>query len=133
VIISQAVFSFLPLTSTPTSRQIHTSVAYLVLLAVGAHLGLHWSMIMGNVRRWSGVTGSSKPRTFVLRATAAVIAAYGIHSLHAVDVMSKLFMRMTLEFWDFETSTLAFFLHHVAIVGLCALLSYCLVKLLPRA
>jgi hypothetical protein len=42
-------------------------------------------------------------------------------------------MRMTLEFWDFETSTPAFFLHHVAIVGLCALLSYGLVKLLPGA
>jgi hypothetical protein len=133
VIISQAVFSFLPLTSTPTSRQIHTSVAYLVLLSVGTHLGLHWSKIMGIVRRWFGVTGNSKLRTFVLRAAAAVIAAYGIHSLHVVDVMSKLFMRMTLEFWDFETSTPAFFLHHVAIVGLCALLSYCLVKLLPRA
>jgi hypothetical protein len=133
VIISQAVFSFLPLTSTPTSRQIHTSVAYLVLLAVGAHLGLHGPMIMGVVRRRSGVAGNSKFRTFVLRAAAAVIAAYGILSLHVVDVMSKLFMRMTLEFWDFETSTPAFFLHHVAIVGLCALLSYCLVKLLPRA
>ncbi len=133
VIISQAVFSFLPLTSTPTSRQIHTLVAYLVLLAVGAHLGLHWSMIMGNVRRWSGVAGTSKLRTFVLRAAAAVIAAYGIHSLHVMNVGSKLFMRVTLEFWDFETSTPAFFLHHVAIVGLCALLSYCLVKLLPRA
>ena len=108
-------------------------MAYLVLLAVGAHLGLHGPMIMGLVRRWSGVTSNSKFRTFVLRAAAAVIAAYGIHSLHVVDVMSKLFMRMTLEFWDFETSTPAFFLHHVAIVGLCALLSYCLVKLLPKA
>jgi Domain of unknown function (DUF4405) len=67
VIISQAVFSFLPLTSTPTSRQIHTMVAYLVLLSVGTHLGLHWSMIMGNVRIWSGVTGNSKLRTCVLR------------------------------------------------------------------
>ena len=133
VITSQAVFSFLPLTSTPTSRQIHTLVAYLVLLAVGAHLGLHGPMIMGLVRRWCGVTSNSKFRTFVLRAAAAVIAAYGIHSLLVVDVMSKLFMRMTLEFWDFETSTPAFFLHHVAIVGLCALLSYCLVRLLPKA
>ena len=133
VIISQAVFSFLPLTSTPTSRQIHTSVAYLALLAVGAHLGLHGPMIMGIVRRWSGVTGNSKLRTFVLRATAAVIAAYGIHSLNVLDIGSKLFMRMTFEFWDFETSAPAFFLHHVAIVGLCALLSHCLAKLLPKA
>ena len=86
VIISQAVFSFLPLTSTPTSRQIHASVAYLVLLAVGAHLGLHGSMIMGLVRRWSGVTGNSKLRSLVLRTTAVGIAAYGIHSLHVMNV-----------------------------------------------
>jgi hypothetical protein len=59
VIISQAVFSFLPLTSTPASRQIHTSVAYLVLLSVGTHLGLHWSKIMGIVRRWFGVTATA--------------------------------------------------------------------------
>jgi hypothetical protein len=85
------------------------------------------------VRRWAGVTGNSKLRTFVLRAAAAVIAAYGIHSLNVLNVGSKLFMRMTFEFWDFETSTPAFFLHHVAIVGLCALLSYCLVKLIPKA
>ncbi|MGF9764881.1 DUF4405 domain-containing protein [Microvirga sp. 0TCS3.31] len=133
VIISQAVLSFLPLTSTPTSRQIHTSVAYLVLLAVGAHLGLHGPMIMGLVRRWSGISGNSKLRTFVLRAAATVIAAYGIHSLYVLNVGSKLFMRVTLEFWDFGASTPAFLLHHVAIVGLCALLSYCLVKLLPKA
>jgi hypothetical protein len=133
VIISQAVFSFLPLTSTPTSRQIHTMVAYLVLLTVGAHLGLHWSTIMGIVRRWSGVTSNSKLRAFVLCAAAAVIAAYGIHSLYVMNVGSKLFMRMMVEFWDSETSTPAFFLHHVAIVGLCALLSHCLVKMLPKA
>jgi hypothetical protein len=132
VIISQAVFSFLPLTSTPTSRQIHTLVAYLVLLAVGAHLGLHWSMIIGSVRRWSGVTSNSKLRTFVLRAAAAVIAAYGIHSLYVMNVGSKLFMQVTFEFWDFETSTQAFFLHHMAIVGLCALLSHYFVRLTSR-
>jgi hypothetical protein len=40
---------------------------------------------------------------------------------------------MTFEFWDFETSTSAFFLHLMAIVGLCALLTYGLVRLLPKA
>lgn len=77
--------------------------------------------------------GERGRRTFVLRATAAAIAAYGIHSLNVLDIGSKLFMRMTFEFWDFETSAPAFFLHHVAIVGLCALLSHCLAKLLPKA
>jgi hypothetical protein len=133
VIISQKVFSFLPMASTPTSRQIHALVAYLVLLAVGAHLGLHWSMILGIVRRWSGVTNKSNLRTFILRAAAVVIAAYGLHSLYVVNVWAKLFMHMTLEFWDFETSTPAFFLHHIAIVGLCALLSHYFVKLLSGA
>lgn len=133
VIISQAVFSFLPLTSTPTSRQIHALVAYLALLAVGAHLGLHGPMIMGLARRWFGIAGNCQLRTFLLRATAVAIVAFGIYSLSVLNVGSKLFMRMTFEFWDFETSTSAFFLHLMAIVGLCALLTYGLVRLLPKA
>ena len=39
VIISQTVFSFLPLNTTFTARQIHAMVAYLVLLIAAVHLG----------------------------------------------------------------------------------------------
>ena len=43
-----------------------------------------------------------------MRGLAAVIAAYGVHSLFAVNVGSKLLLQTTIEFWDFEAATPAF-------------------------
>lgn len=124
VIISQTVFSFLPLTSSFTARQIHASVAYLALLIAAVHLGLHWSMIMSVVSGRLGITTESKLRTVVLRVIAIMIAASGVRSLFAVNVGSKLFMQTRFDFGDFETAALPFFLHHIAIIGLGAFLAH---------
>nr|WP_314257377.1 DUF4405 domain-containing protein [uncultured Devosia sp.] len=124
VTISQAVFIFLPISSTVTARQIHTMVGYLALLIVAVHLGLHWTMIMGVVRHLLKVTKESRLRTIMLRLIAAGIAASGIHSLVAVNVSSKLLMQFSMEFWDFQNATVAFFLHHAAIIGLGAVIGH---------
>ena len=123
-IISQTVFGFLPLTSTFTTRQIHASVAYLALLIAAVHLGLHWSMIMGVVSSRLGITTESKLRTAIFRVVAIMIAACGVWSLFAVNVGSKLFMQTRFDFGNFETATLPFFLHHIAIIGLGAFLAH---------
>ena len=124
VIISQGVFSFLPLSSTVSARQIHTLVGYLALLIVSVHLGLHWTMIMGVARRMLKVTEDNQLRTLVLRILTAGIAAFGIQSLFAVNVGSKLLMQFSMEFWDFQSATVAFFLHHAAIIGLGAVIGH---------
>jgi hypothetical protein len=118
VIISQAVFSFLPFTSTVSARQLHTMAGYLALLIVAVHLGLHWTMIMGVVRRLCGITEESQTRVFILRLLSLAIAAFGAQSLIVVNVSSKILMQFSMEFWDFDSATMAFFLHHAAIVGL---------------
>jgi hypothetical protein len=124
VIISQAVFSFLPISSTVTARQIHTMVGYQALLIVAVHLGLKWTMIMGVVRRLFGMTKESRLRSVALRIIAASIAAFGIQGLIAVNVGSKLLMQFSMELWDFQAATGAFFLHHAAIIGLGAVIGH---------
>lgn len=132
VIISQAVFSFLPLTSPVSARHIHTMVGYVALLIVSVHLGLHWSMLMGVARRLSGTSSASCVRTVALRLLAAGIAAFGIYSLIAVNVSSKLRMEFSMEFWDFQSATLEFFLHHAAIIGLGAAIGHYVLQLMQR-
>ena len=68
VIISQTVFSFLPVATSFTARQAHTLVAYGALLIVALHLGLQWSMIMGLVRGRLGIEANNRLRAWVLRA-----------------------------------------------------------------
>jgi hypothetical protein len=130
VIISQTVFSFLSLTSNFAVRQIHALSAYLALFIAAVHLGLHWSMIMDMMCGRFGITTKSKFRTFVLHMVAILIAACGVRSLFVVNVGSKLLMQMRFEFWDFQAATPAFFLHHIAIIGLCSFLAHYSLKLI---
>jgi len=129
VIISQTVFGFLPLTSSFTVRQIHTLVAYAGLLIVSVHLGLHCSLIMGVVRAKLGITSDSNRRTYLVRIVVAIIAAYGVRGLFAVNVGSKLSMEVPMDFADFQTSTSALLVHHAAIVGLGASVTHYALKL----
>ena len=124
VIISQAVFSVLPLSSSVGARQIHTMVGYLALLIVAVHLGLHWTMIMGVVRRLLKVTEENCLRTIMLRILAAGVAVFGVQSLIVVNVSAKLLMQLSMEFWDFQSATMAFFVHHAAIIGLGAVIGH---------
>ena len=105
VIISQTVFSFLPVATSFTARQAHTLAAYGALLIVALHLGLQWSMIMGLVRGRLGIEANNRLRAWVLRAVAFGIAAYGVHSLLALNVASKLSMQVPMGFGDFQVST----------------------------
>lgn len=130
VIISQTVFSFLPVASSFTARQTHTLAAYGALLIVALHLGLHWSMIMGLVRSKLGIKTSNRPRVWVLRSLAFCIAAYGVHSLLAVNVAAKLSMQVLTGFSDFQISAPALLLHHLAIVGLGICVVHCALKLI---
>jgi hypothetical protein len=128
VLISRDVFAFLPVNSTFTARQVHTLVGYLALLIASVHLGLHWTMLMGFVRGRLGITSERNWATIALRGIAALIAAYGTYSMFALNVGSKLLMQPTMEFWDFEVATPAFFGHLVAIIGLCTFAAHYTLK-----
>lgn len=133
LMISQTVFSILPLTSTVTMRQIHTLVAYAALLIAGLHLGLHWAMLMGIARSRFGISTVSKSRTYLHRASATVIAAGGAYALSDQKVGSKLLMQQSFEFGDLEASVPMFIMQHVAIVGLFASLAHYGQSILRRA
>lgn len=124
VIISQDVFSVLPLTSTVGLRQLHTTAAYLALLIASLHLGLHWTMIMGVVRTRWGITAGSKGRSLALRTLALLGSLYGLFSLAAADVREKLLMQMSFDLGALQVSTTAFLLQHAAIVWLGACLGH---------
>lgn len=130
IIISQTVFDFLSLRSSFTARQIHTLIAYLVLLIVAFHVGLQGSMIMRVVKQALRMTTDSGVQVVVLRGLALLIAIYGVHSLFVIDIRSKLLMQTTFSFWDFEAAAIEFILRHAAIIALCAIIARYSVKLL---
>jgi hypothetical protein len=118
LLISETLSGIMPPVGGFTVRQIHTVSAYWMLVIVAVHLGLRWPMIMGLARSLSGITQPNAARALALRAAAAVIAGMGVWSSFELGLGSKLAMRMTLDWWNFEEAAAGFFLHCLAIVGL---------------
>lgn len=118
LMISRTVFSFLPLGGGFTTRQIHIFVAWWALIIVSLHLGMRWSMLMNLARNLCGLKGTSTLRTAVLRVITAAVAIQGIRSSFELGIGSKLTAQISIYFWDFNESTVGFFLHVAAIAGL---------------
>ncbi|MFF0950123.1 DUF4405 domain-containing protein [Rhizobium leguminosarum] len=119
VLMSRTVFAFLPLSGGPTAREIHILAAYWAFILAAVHLGLHWSMIMAVMGRLLRVGPPNAIRTASLRATAAAIAVCGIHSTVVMGIADRLIAQPSMNFWDFQESTVGFFLHHIAILAAC--------------
>ena len=124
VMISQTVFSAVAMPDSYTARRIHVLAAHWVLILVAIHLGIRWRMILAAVRNALGVRQGNAVRTAVMRLLAVAGAAAGLHSSYEMGIFGKLIARMSLEWWDFGESTIGFFLHHIAIMGLFAFLGH---------
>jgi hypothetical protein len=124
LMISRDVFGFLALDGGFTVREIHKLASYWAMIIVSIHLGLHWSMVMGAVRRALGVAKGNRGRTLALRVIAAAVVACGVDSSFEMTIGSKLVLQPTLDMWDFEASTLGFFAHYASIIGLYAVLAH---------
>ena len=118
LMISRTVFSFLPFSGGFSTRQVHILVAWWALIIVSLHLGMRWSMLMNVARNLFAVKGTSTARTAALRVIAAVVAIQGIRSSFDLGMGSKLTAQISIDFWDFNESTVGFFVHVVAIAGL---------------
>ena len=117
VMISRSVFAFLPVSGGSTAREIHILAAYWAFILAAVHLGLHWSMIMAVTGRLLRVGPPDAIRTAALRGVAGAIAVCGIRSMVIMGIGDRLIGRPSIDFWDFQESTIGFFLHHIVILG----------------
>lgn len=132
VAISDSLLAALPLPDSFALRQVHLFTAYWVMVAVGAHLGLHWTRVMATTR---GVLHLSPPntlRTWALRAVAAALFLLAVDSVATLDLRSKLTFTPSLSFWDFSTSVAPFFWHWAAVLSLPAIPVHYGTRLLRR-
>ncbi len=118
IILSREVFAFLPISGgIALARPLHVLSAFWGFVLMALHLGLHWNMILGMVRKATGSASSRSLRVF-LRIAAALIAGYGLYALLKNQFLSYMFLTSSFVFFDFERSVLLFFTEYIAIMGL---------------
>lgn len=127
VMLSRYVFSALPVHGGRSfARTLHMLSAYWGLCFMSLHLGLHWTMVLGLVRRLTGP--ASREQLIVLRVTAVLLAGYGVFAFVRRQIGTYMLLRNIFVFFDFDETRVFFFLDYLAVMGLFIFIGYYLQK-----
>ena len=133
VILSSKVFAFLHIRGHMAfARRLHMAASYWGFLLMAAHLGLHWGMLLGMVRKAGQTRFSGKPVSSLPTVAGVVAALYGVVAMVKRDLATYLFLRSEFVFLDFSESKLLFYLDYLSIMGTFIFLSHFAAKLLRK-
>ena len=131
--ISRIIFAFIHIQNNGLiARQIHTLAAYWGLILMAIHLGMHWGMVMGGVRKMIGITGRSRIRTIVLQVFAVIIVVHGVQASFDRNVGSKLILYSTFDIWNSDESVIKLFFDYLSIVGIYICGTYYVLKIAKK-
>lgn len=130
IVMSRHVFGFLNLSGgMMLARTLHLAGSFWGFTLMSMHIGLHWGMMLGMVRKTIKGAPSSK-RTIVLRTVAAGVAVYGLWAFIQRNFLTYMLLQTHFVFYDFSEPAALFYLDHVAIMWLFAAVAYYPAKLL---
>lgn len=140
IAMSRYVFRFLDLpVSKAWARGMHMTASYAGFLLMGFHIGLHYGMILGMVRKvFSGSRGAKQKEkkkpvtTWILRSIAFLIAVYGAYALYTRKFMDYISQKVMFAFFDYEEPLIYFIFDYAAIMVLMIFIAYYLQKFLQR-
>ncbi|MBD5517831.1 MAG: DUF4405 domain-containing protein [Lachnospiraceae bacterium] len=119
IIMAKHTFHFIHFRSGAASaRLIHLLASYWGFVLMCLHLGLHWGMVLGMVRRVMHITEDLLWRTWLSRIVAAFVAAYGAYAFFVRGFTEYMFLRTQFVFYDFGEPLPSFFMDYLAVMAL---------------
>ena len=132
IVMSRHVFAFLPIENgMATARRLHILGSYWGFLLMSLHLGLHWNMILGIIKKQVKLKPSNA-RSTALFLASAVIAAYGVYVFIRRNFATYLFLQSEFVFLDYNESRLLFYFEYLSLMELCIFIAHYISKLFRR-
>ena len=117
IMMSRYVFAFLSIRGGMAfARMLHMLCAYWGFIFLSAHLGLHWGMMMGLLRKAAGLKAANPTRTVILRVLACGIAVYGGYAFWKHHIADYLFLRSMFVFFDYEQPPMQFLTEYLTMM-----------------
>lgn len=133
IVMSRYVFAFLPGTGGMSlARRLHILGAYWGFLLMSVHLGLHWNMILGMLRKALKIKSKTKSPSMIAFAAGLVISGYGIWVFISRGFPTCLFLKSEFVFLDYSEPKIFFYMDYLALMGLCIFIAHYSTKLMEQ-
>lgn len=123
IVLSRYVFAFLPIKSgLALARRLHILGSHWGFLLMSLHLGLHWNMVLGLLKRKKkDIPHSLRIVCFVF---GLAVALYGTWVFVKREFFTYLFLQSEFVFLDYEESKILYYIDYVSLMGLCIFISH---------
>lgn len=129
IVLSRYVFAFLPIErGLALARRLHILGSYWGFLMMSLHLGLHWNMVLGTIKRKKTVV--SRYVHVVCFILGLAVALYGTWVFVKRDFSTYLFLKNEFVFLDYEESKILYYLDYLFLMGTCIFISHYIGKIL---
>lgn len=133
ILLSNHVFAFLSIRgSLSFARLLHIAASHWGYVLMALHLGLHWGMVLGLVKKALHIKQPSRAGKILLPILGAGMALYGLTVWIRRDFPTYMLLRTQFVFLDFSEPVVLFYLDYLALMGTFAFLAYYLSRLLRR-
>ena len=131
IVISRYVFDFLPINGgLAFARKLHILGAYWGFILMSLHIGLHWNMVIGIMKKTLHTKKASKVCSGILTTAGFMIAGYGVFAFLKREFFTYLFLKSEFVFLDYAEPIILFYIDYLAIMGLFIFVAHYGLKLL---
>ena len=126
IMLSNHVFAFLGISGGMSfARLLHMAASYWGFVLMALHIGFHWEMILGMIRR-AGKERKEASGTvkMFLRILGTVIAVYGLTVFIRRDLLTYMLIRTQFVFLDFNESVPLFYIDCLSMMGTFIWIAY---------
>lgn len=129
IMMAKHTFGFIHFRSGAASaRLIHLLASYWGYVLMCLHLGFHWNMVLGMVRRAMHISEGLLWKTWLLRIATAFVAVYGAYAFLVRGFTEYMFLRTQFVFYDFGEPLPLFFMDYLAVMALFVCIGHYLTK-----
>ena len=125
IMLSNHVFAFLGIHGGMSfARLLHMASSYWGFVLMSLHLGIHWGMLLGMVKRAWKPEWDIKKGNIVFPVLGAVIALYGLTVFIRRNLLTYMLLRTQFVFLDFNEPVPLFYVDYLAMMGTFIFLAY---------
>lgn len=117
VILSRHALAFLPITGGRSfARNLHMLSAYWGFAILSLHLGFHWDIIMGMVKKH--LKKIPAVPAWALQGGAILAAVYGAYAFWKRGIWEYMILKNQFTFFDFDEPLIFFIADYIAVLAL---------------